>query len=94
MGSGQTPGRSAERRLKFTSVRNRESQRAFEETLDVPELRASLAAIGEGFTAAYVAVARRALLGLEAAQDGRARRRAAKLRSDTSLPKARSNPER
>jgi hypothetical protein len=94
MGSDHAPTRAAERRLKFTSVRRLESRGVSGETLDAPELPASLAAIGETFTAAYAAVARMVLLGLEAAQDGRARRRATKLRGDALFPNGRSNPER
>ena len=91
MGSDQAPTRAAERRLKFTSVRRLEGRSVSGERLDAPALPASLAAIGETFTAAYVAVAQRVLLGLEAAQDGRAQRRAAKLRGDALFPNGRSN---
>jgi hypothetical protein len=91
MGSDHTPTRAAERRLKFTSVRRLEGRSVSGERLDAPALPASLAAIGETFTAAYVAVAQRVLLGLEAAQDGRAQRRAAKLRGDALFPNGRSN---
>jgi len=91
MGSDHTPTRAAERRLKFTSVRRLEGRSVSGERLDTPALPASLAAIGETFTAAYVAVAQRVLLGLEAAQDGRAQRRAAKLRGDALFPNGRSN---
>ena len=91
MGSDQAPTRAAERRLKFTSVRRLEGRSVSGERLDAPALPASLAAIGETFTAAYVAVAQRVLLGLEAAQDGRAQRRAAKLLGDALFPNGRSN---
>jgi len=91
MGSDHTPTRAAERRLKFTSVRRLEGRSVSGERLDAPALPASLAAIVETFTAAYVAVAQRVLLGLEAAQDGRAQRRAAKLRGDALFPNGRSN---
>jgi hypothetical protein len=91
MGSDHTPTGAAERRLKFTSVRRLEGRSVSGERLDAPALPASLAAIGETFTAAYVAVAQRVLLGLEAAQDGRAQRRAAKLRGDALFPNGRSN---
>ena len=91
MGSDHTPTGAAERRLKFTSVRRLEGRSVSGERLDAPALPASLAAIGETFTAAYVAVAQRVLLGLEAAQDGRAQRRAAKLRGDALFPTGRSN---
>jgi hypothetical protein len=94
MGSDQAPTRAAERRLKFTSVRRLESRSVPEETPDAPERPPSLAAIGEAFAAAYVAVARRVLLGLEAAQDGRARRRATKPRADALFPNGRPNLER
>jgi len=91
MGSDHTPTRAAERRLKFTSVRRLEGRSVSGERLDAPALPASLAAIGETFTAAYVAVAQRVLLGLEAAQDGRAQRRSAKLLGDALFPNGRSN---
>ena len=94
MGSDQAPTRAAERRLKFTSVRRLESRSVSGETPDAPERSPSLAAIGEAFAAAYVAVARRVLLGLEAAQDGRARRRATKPRADTLFSNGRPNLER
>ena len=94
MGSDQAPTRAAERRLKFTSVRRLEGRSVSGERLDAPALPASLAAIGETFTAAYVAVARRVLLGLEVVQDGRARRRAATLRGVGRFQMGASNLER
>ena len=94
MGSEQTPPPASERRLKFTSVRRLESRSVSGETPDAAERPPSLAAIGEAFAAAYVAVARRVLLGLEAAQDGRARRRATKPRADALFSNGRPNLER
>jgi len=78
--------RTSERRLKFSSVRRLESQNVALWTADAgagtdsSERTGPLAAIGEIFTAAYVAVARRVLLGFEAVQDARAARRAIALR--------------
>jgi hypothetical protein len=86
MGSEQAPTRTGERRLKFSSVRGLESQGVSRETPETPEFPVSLAAIGRSLTDAYVAVARRALLGVEALQDGRARRRATKRRPDALFP--------
>ena len=94
MGSEQAPPRASGRRLKFASVRRLESRSVSGETNDALEPPASLAAIGETFTAAYVAVARGVLLGLEAAQDGRARRRATKPRADALFSNGRPNLER
>jgi hypothetical protein len=85
--------RASERRLKFSSVRTLEGQNASPRTLAAvagvepasgraePAKRgASLAAIGGLFSAAYVIVARKLLIGLEAVKDGRAARRAVALR--------------
>lgn len=94
MGSEQAPPRASGRRLKFASVRRLESRSVSGETNDALEPPASLAAIGETFTAAYVAVAQRVLLGLEAVQDGRARRRAATLRGVGRFQTGASNLER
>ena len=94
MGSEQTPPPASKRRLKFTSVRRLESRSVSGETPDAAERPPSLAAIGEAFAAAYVAVARRVLLGLEAVQDGRARRRVATLRGVGRFQTGASNLER
>jgi len=101
--------RASERRLKFSTVGRLESQTALQHTPGaVPRMEparrgAPLTAIGGILTAAYVAVARKLLLGLEAVQDGRAARRAVALRrsaranaassarSDALSPSARSN---
>jgi len=81
--------RASERRLKFSSVRRLESQNTSQQTagavarIEPAKRGASLAAIGEILTSAYVAVAGKVLVGLEAVQDGRAARRAAALRRST-----------
>ena len=89
--------RTSERRLKFSSVRRLERQNG---PLRAPDAHAReetsrrtgpLAAIGEILTSAYVAVARRALLGFEAVQDARAAHRAVGLRS-SARAKALSSP--
>ena len=103
------PARASERRLKFSSVKRLESQTASQHTpnavtpIEPAKRGASLMVLGGIFTAAYVAIARRLLLGLEAVQDGRAARRAVALRrsacanaassarSDALSPSARSN---
>jgi len=96
MGRDQAPARTAERRLKFSSVRGLEGRNVSGQAPGDDEFRASLVSIGETFTAAYVAVARRLLLGVEALQDGQAQRRAANLRSGArpaSFPNHRSHDE-
>jgi hypothetical protein len=85
MGSEGTPTATAQRRLKFSSVRRLEGPALRAKTADDDALAevGAFAPIGEALTTAYVAVARRLLLGLETVQDERAQRRAAALRSDT-----------
>ena len=78
MGTAQR-AQATERRLKFASVRRRENQVSPEPAPKRPE-PLDLAAIGEAFAAAYVAIARRVLFGLEALQDQRAQRRKIALR--------------
>lgn len=104
--------RASERRLKFSSVRRLERQNASPETPGVPARikpagrRGSLAAIRDIVPAAYVAVASRVLLALEAVQDRLAARRAVALRnsarakaassarSDATSPRMLPTPER
>jgi hypothetical protein len=78
--------RASERRLKFSSVRGLEGRNGPQQTSDTvvlaaPEKRSGpLAGLGGLLTAAYVAVARRVLIGFEVVQDRRAARRAVALR--------------
>jgi len=83
MGSQQSSARGSERRLKFSSVRSLETGISSGEAADGREpakIPIPLSAIREALTSAYVAVARRALLVLNAVGDERARRRAVALR--------------
>jgi len=88
--------RASERRLKFSSVRRLESQNVSQHSLgavsriEPANCGATLAAIGGKLTAAYVAVARKVLVGLEAVQDGLAARRAAALRRSARVNAASS----
>ena len=90
MGSERTSAVTSHRRLKFSSVRRLEA--------DGPspaEAGPAFVSPGEALATAYVAVARRLLLGLETLQDERAARRAANSRGSGSAasPGARPDPE-
>jgi hypothetical protein len=98
--------RTSERRLKFSSIRRLESHNETQGAvahLEPAKRGSALAAVGGILAAAYVAVARKVLLGFEAVEDSRAARRAVVLRgsaranaaslarSDASSPSVHSN---
>lgn len=76
MGHEEAPTRASGRRLKFGSRRSGKAEVPATPSQSQP----SPIAIGERLAAAYIVVARTALLGFQALQDRRAERRLAALR--------------